>query len=253
MEWKNRNGISLIGLISFVIFLVAALWLYIRNLEFQSQIAFILAEAAISIPITLILIEWVIKRDREKQWEKVKSLTYKTILFNISYVAYKLPMEIPFYLDGSKEFRNIIEKGVLNVPDPQKEVSYAILEFAEIVRTIQNRLLKENREQLGDDKWYDNMYLYSEMILKYNQETDWLLADIRLILIPRVLQLSDDQEVNSALLDFENHIRGFVYAMIEQQKSEEDLPVADLAIADLLEAIGKLYSVLGPRINHPPL
>ncbi len=66
MEWKNKSGISLIGLIFFFIFLIIA------ELGYQSQIALILAEAAISIPITFILIEWVIKREREEQWEKVK-------------------------------------------------------------------------------------------------------------------------------------------------------------------------------------
>lgn len=248
MEWKNRSGISLICLIFFIILLIIIRIFYINSTEYQLQIILILTEAVLSVPITLILIEWVIKRDREKQWEKVRLLTFETILFNILNAAYLLPISIPFYIENeSKKFFDIILKGKPNPLDPQ--VRDEISEYAKTIRTIQNQLLKEERERLGEDKWDEKMALYSEMILKYHQEVHWLLEDVRLILIPRVLQLSDDQEVNLALLDFENYIRSFEYAIIEQLRSEKGLPVADLAIADLLAAIGTLCGILQEKYN----
>ena len=47
-------------------------------------------------------------------------LTYDTILLNIYYVAYLLPICIPFYLDDAKNFIDIINKNRYNDLYPRK-------------------------------------------------------------------------------------------------------------------------------------
>ena len=90
----------------------------------------------------------------------------------------------------------------------------------------------------------------ANLLLDYYNEINWLLDDdIRTTLIPRVLQLSDDQYLNLALLRFENFSRGFEEAM-KRQRRFDDFPIAAKIVPAFLVEAGTLYDVLQRKISE---
>lgn len=241
MEWKSRNGISLICLICFIIFLLIAIWFGNNKLESQSQIAFILAEATISIPITLILIEWVIGKDREKQWEKVKSVTYMSILEHVTIIARSASMHSHLEMKGEAlEFAQILENGFIN---PKEEVSIAIIELARISKKETKNWISFMMKEADAESRKKFSQSESQSLGFFYEDAKWRLDEMRHILIPRVLQLSDDKEVNLALLRFEKFCRRFNEFMKTQTVLNE-IPSASNAMPKFLIELGIIYDVI---------
>jgi hypothetical protein len=241
MEWENRNIISSICIVCFLIFLIIASWLNINKLEYQSNIAFIISEAIVSIPITLILIEWVIKRDREKQWEKVKSATYMSILEHVTIIARSASIHCHIKMKGEAlENAQILERGLI---EPNRKVPIAIIELSinskqglKIwLNQIRHESNKELRKELMDKEATSLSFFYEDI--------KWRLDEIITTLIPRVLQLSDDKEVNLALLRFEKFCRRFNEFM-NGQKVLKEFPMASQAMPKFLSELGIAYDVV---------
>lgn len=76
----------------------------------------------------------------------------------------------------------------------------------------------------------------------YCNEIGWVLEDMRITLIPRVLQLSDDEEANLALLRFEAFSREF----LEDKRKMWLFSDSDIfnSVIQLLDESGRLYQVL---------
>ncbi len=91
-------------------FILLSIWLYDLDYDFGWQLALAGAGSSASVWITLEIVERAIKQDRDQQWEKVKSLTYMTIINDIRYIVIEAPvdsaeswdrinlMRIPIYL-----------------------------------------------------------------------------------------------------------------------------------------------------------
>ena len=238
MKWQNKIGIGELGLIAFVIFLLIAFWFDIIEWHW-SHVFFILAEAALSVWITLVVIELAIRKDRERKWKRVKLITYTTILNNLRNIANEAA-SYAFLVVGNcddqfiKEYARILSS---EGNKPRKEVSIAIIEMAIIITTYYKNI-KEEHNNLDEKKMVKSLTDY------YHKE-HWRLDDIMVTLSPRILELSDDEEANLALLRFENANRIFEDMMELQQKSELDSdPVATYALAILLKEAGILYDIL---------
>jgi hypothetical protein len=241
MEWENRNIISLICLICFLIFLIIASSLSVNKLEYQSQIAFIISEAIVSIPITLILIEWVIKRDREKQWEKVKSVTYMSILEHITIISRSVSNYSHIEMKGEAlKNAQILERGFI---EPNKKVSIAIIELSITSKRETKIWLNQIIYEYNKDLRKELMDKEANSLSFFYEGIKWRLDEIIATLIPRVLQLSDDKEVNLALLRFEKFCRRFNEFM-ENQKVLKDIPMASQAMPKFLSELGIIYDVI---------
>lgn len=199
-----------------------------------------------SVWITLTIIERAIKTDREQQWEKVKSLTYMTILNNIRYMASQFPETYALDFETINNHMEIIN---IDVNYPRKEVSDEIIGLAkDIDRIYTNRKFTDDilvEAELSDEESVirDRERGY---LKHYFNEIGWILEDMRITLIPRVLQLSDDEEVNIALLRFEAFSREF----LEDKRTEWLFSDIFGSVIQLLDESGILYEVL--QRNMPP-
>lgn len=240
MNLKNsRVKISLICISIFIIFLIVGIYLYDIEPGYHSDVVFILAESIISIPITLILIEWVIKSDREKQWDKVKSSTYMSILEHVTIMARSASSHSHIRMQG-EELRNaqILERGFII---PKKEVAIAIIELS---RTSK----KETNNWIHQMTYGTDIQQQNELIKREAQNLDffytdikWRIDDIISTLVPRVLQLSDDNEINLSLLRFEKFCRRFNEFM---NNKSIGIPMATKAMPKFLSELGLIYDVI---------
>lgn len=198
-----------------------------------------------SVWITLTVIERAIKNDREQQWEKVKSLTYMTILNNIRYVASKFPETNALDFETMNNHMEIIN---IDVNYPRKDVSNAILGLAKEI----NGIYKSRKEFLDDilvelnDEESDIREREIGYLKSYCDEISWVLEDMRITLIPRVLQLNDDEEVNLALLRFEAFSREF----LEDRRKGWIFSNIFSSATQLLDESGRLYEILQRKM--PP-
>lgn len=96
MRWHGGSGIIAreTALVLMIVFIVLSFFICADKKDFWWQLSLTIAGMAASIWITLVVIERAIKRDREHQWEKVKSLTYMNILNGIIYIALGIAEEV---------------------------------------------------------------------------------------------------------------------------------------------------------------
>ena len=227
MEWKNKLGISAISLMVFLVFLIFAS---------GSQVGAIFAEAALSIPITLILIEWVVIKERKKQWEKIKVLTYLNILEHMSFIAW----EILFYFPDIKRTREIYWKILsTGVKEPRAEVALTMIEIAKFIKSNQENWIK--RQEMNHSKFYEeNRRNAATGLVDYDNRINFRLMDTKNTLIPRVLQLSDNEEVNLALIKFAAFCSFYEREMVDY-RVDPKFPWATPTIARLIMEAGVVY------------
>jgi hypothetical protein len=214
-------------------------WSFISDSDFRSRVSLMLCGAALSIAITLTIVDVVIKADRRQQWEKVKSLTYEEIIDDLIDLALFLPSSIGsrwMCFNYEVDISKATDKGIAA---SGKEVSDVIIKMAKAMKNevnprdlpLEKSTIKEIRTE------YD--------ILK------WHIYEMRIILIPRVLQLSEDQEVNAALLRFEKDVRIFENRLFFYELEIKKTLLDAETIIDLLEAVGNLYEIIGRKYSNP--
>jgi hypothetical protein len=250
----NREGKTDLGLgirevtyfLSYT-FMVFSYWGLIEGNNFGSQLSLTLAGAAMSVWITLTVIERVIKKDRDMQWEKVKSLTYMTILNNIRYMVSQFPETSTLDLETMMNHMDVINT---DVNYPRKDVSDEIIGFAKDISDVY-----KNRREFNEDFYFEAELSDEESearndemrsLIFYYGQISWIIEDMRITLIPRVLQLGDDEEVNLALLRFEAFSREF----LEDQRTGWSFSDIFCSAIQLLDESGRLYEVLQRKM--PP-
>jgi hypothetical protein len=229
-----------------------SVWFYISDLDFRSRVFLMLSGTALSIGVTLTLVDLVIKADRGQQWKKVKSLTYETIMGDLIILATLLPScfgSARMTFDYTIVFGEAINKGFTK---SGKEISDVIFKMA---KAMNNEVGPEDIEEGWDEvflsKWQEPLEESTIEVLRINYDLmKWSIQEMRNILIPRVLQLSDDQEVNAALLHFERDAAFFEHELMMNNLGKKDILVDAETIINLLKRIGKLYELMGRRYSR---
>lgn len=259
-----RKGAILIT----ALFVVLGLMLYNAGREFEWQLSLTAAGSAASVWITLEIVERAIKEDRDRQWEKVKSLTYMTIINDIRYIVTTVPLD-----SGDMWDRINLINGEINYPS--KFTTNIILDIAKELQTEYDQIFAKHNQMLDeldekeldrldeldrlyrlrgdklDENEFDKLYEYKKYdramhsLRGYCKSIEYLIQDMRTILIPRTLLLSTDPEVNLALTEFEAFTREF----------HEDLKTPDVfsggyePVVQLLKELAKLYDVLQSKMS----
>jgi len=239
MKCIDKLDIGKTGLVFFVLFLLIGYWfsdpiaaLFDSDELKWSHIFFIIAEAGLNVFITLYIIEYAIRKDRERKWKSVELLTYLAILSNLRSIASSIIPFATLYISDDASITDYTK--VLTSPEssPKREIGFAIIEIArEIHKSYEEKMFHNETTNC----------ITSDMLIQYYKDVQWRFEDIITALIPRVIALSDDEEVNVALLKFEHANRIFV-----------DLTNAPLdttySLVILLKEVGKLYDALLRKI-----
>jgi hypothetical protein len=243
MKLLDRFDIGQFSIIFFVLFLLIGFWFDVEELKW-SHIFFILAEAALSVCITLYVIEFAIRRSNERKWNTAKLLTYLAVISNLRAIS---SGAIPFAtsLIGSDTLADCTE--ILNGPEskPRREIMIAIIDLYKKIDNYYKIHMLRYGETFAPEVY--------EFLISYYDNILWRLEDITITLIPRVIELSDDEDVNVELLNFEHASRVFADIMRLQRDSNiVNIPFATYSLAVLLKETGILYDVLLQRMETQP-
>jgi hypothetical protein len=182
-----------------------------------------LAEATglfVGILVTLLIVDKYLERQREKQWLRVREVTYEAIVTHLRdllsnvvfYLSEDVDLLIPLARDGEQSSKVI-----------------AVIE-----------VLKSQLEFFGGDK-----PTFSEA---FYDAVKWDLDHIRDVLTPRVIQSSNDQHVIDALVEFDQASSEVHNVVVKQKKvSREDVYPS---IVKFLERVQALYSVVSENLHH---
>ena len=248
VKWLHRYYIGLAFLLISIVFYGFSLWFYISDLDFRSRVFLMLSGAALSIGITLTIVDSVIKADRVQQWRKIKYLTYFAIMRALMAFAVLLPT--CFGSDGKWTFEyetaigRAIDKGITT---SRKEVADLMLKMAKAMKNeVEPRDVEKGWGEVFLSKWQKPLEKSTiEDLERHYDYLRWCIQEMRNTLIPRVLQLSDDQEVNATLLRFELVASQFESRLIQNKLQRKEILEEEEIIINLLEESGKLYEILG--------
>ena len=201
MKWHSEIDIIKISLMLFFLFIFGSYAVNRLEWDWWPEVLLILAEAALSVVIVLNIIEVSSRRERERRWESVKLVVYSQILDKLRLIGYHVcRTTFMFRLEPHDVDRERIEKhgmycdeavSVLRSLASSISSNYEFL--FDIIDISMDRLNKNDpMEQPVQDliKCFDNI---GHEIYEY-----------KIALVPRVLALSDDVEVNLELLRFED-------------------------------------------------
>jgi hypothetical protein len=211
-----------------------------------------LSGAALSIGITLTIVDFVIKADRGQQWEKVKSLTYEAIMSNLMGIALFLPScfgSERMILDYEFIFLDAIGDGIVT---DGNVVSDTIIKMAKAMENkVEPRDIEDGWDRVFLSKW--QIPLEKSTIKELQTNYAFLkshIQEMRIILIPRVLRLSEDQEVNAALLRFEKYASLFESQLLRNGLEKKEILLDAETIISLLEVIGNLYEIMKRKYSN---
>ncbi len=196
-DWTELRKVELKELSLFIavfIIMVPLFWLSQGAQSFLFQIFTLMAEASISVFVTLVV--RIIGSD---------------------------------IINPRKEVSDTIRKVAFSIDDEMKAKKRKILERREEY---------ENKEKLSEELNEGN-----RITLKHFEKIDRTLNEIRIVLIPRALQISDNSELNRALLDFEENIRFYERVIVTNPNLASTLNMKNflLAASDAYDALEKEY------------
>jgi hypothetical protein len=242
MRWDNKLVIAKFFLILFVIFLLASF--LTRDYEWLTKFFMAMSETALSVVIIMEIVERVIQRENEKRWEKVKSMTYSEILDKLRKIALVIISSDPI---GKN--KNIIESiQLLKCENTGKHAS-SMRNIAKIAQynlksNDINKSLDYNNKSMRDIFKTPPNTAIKEVLSRIDSE----IEEYKFRLVPRVLDLSDDEEVNLALMFFEKRYVNFA----ELCNSVERENITLKGLAELLIAIADLYEVVQRKMHNEP-
>jgi len=268
MKWYKR--LDVVGsLILFFIFL--SLSFVTRENEWFPEFFMIMAEAALSVVIVLEIVEVSIRRERERQWKKVKKLIYSDILSDLGPIL---------SYAGRFVHRQNIDNG--------QNIALAIgmmcwikfgtedgnLDKAAMIKSLSNSIRNYYLSQKFKSKKKDELIELFFVLQDCFKEISEAIDEYRVGLTPRLHELSDDEEVYAALLRFENRCKRLhlMKDLLNDPRGNIRIPYADIVaiwwnpaspsdvhicvvpalsfLADYLDDIADLYELLQEKRMH---
>jgi len=137
---------------------------------------------------------------RKEQWDEIRMMTYKSILYHICNITALTSLNLaeiektePKLFQFLRNEEAIIGK---DTGSPSKDIGASIILLSQLLTLA---IQKRNKELDSGEPWridVDLMRRYYELVL-------WRLDNIRDILIPRVLMLSNNKKLCDALIRFD--------------------------------------------------
>jgi hypothetical protein len=153
----------------------------------------LLAGALVSVAGVSKVIDW----RRKEEWYTIREMTYKTIIYHISYIGLFASLA---FLDLTEEEQEKLQGYDCNiragVKNPNKDAVGALIELSDFLSTLSEKYNATS----GEGDWRNKAIQF----WYYHDLITWRLGDIRNILIPRVLVSSSNTDVCEALVSFDN-------------------------------------------------
>lgn len=213
---KNIILIS-ISLVLALIFIVIGFLFDVKDYSIN-----ILAELAglfIGIIVAILLVDRLTENQRKKRWARVRELTHRTIAHHLSNIILELFNHFPL------PDQQIVATIVKNRDKPSSQ----------IINTL-NIIIEQIKHLLQENK------ISNLSAIDYYNAIKWDVSQIRLDLIPRVMQSSEDQNLIDALVEFDDTTQDVQTAVVTQKQFTNSNILYH--IIPLLETIRNIYKYL---------
>lgn len=218
----QRFGKWLIPVSGGIIITVSGVGLYIDAQGFIENLLSEVVGIFAGIIVALLVVDRYIKHQNERQWAKVRNLTYTAIINHLCDMA--VEAIIHFLVKDHRLITPII--GGRDQPNPSTIAAMA--ELVSLLRQVQD-VDSEGRST-------------SDIAVEFYEEVEWDLDQIQDVLTPRVVQSPAEQQVIDALIEFD-HARHRLHNAIIAHKRIATHGVLPHVI-ELIERAQGLYSVI---------
>ena len=231
------------------IIMVPIQWLSQGTPSFLLQLFTLIAEASIGVFVTLTVIEKALQDDRKRQSEKVRWYTYRAIIWDICLMTVEAIWLAPIWLNPDEKQKRIDAIRIIgsDIINPRKEVSETIrkvaLKIDDEIKAKRREMLEKKEEYENKEKWKEELNEGNCITLKHFGKIDRTLNEIRNVLIPRALQISDNSELNRTLLEFEENIRFYERVIVSNPCLASTFNMKNflLAASDAYDALEEEY------------
>jgi hypothetical protein len=184
-----------------------------------------LAGNAVSILVTLVIIDWFVDYRRRRAWASVHDLTLRAIATHLGEIGAGIWRHFPDITPFNKTIENFLK--VHEVPISQETA----LAFPEMVRSMRQHPKPHERNRSASD-----------IVVAYYADLEWDFRQIQDVLTPRLVQTPSNEEVVRSLIRFDQAHRTLRHAIIghTQAKTQAAYP----PLTELIEAAGSLYAVI---------
>lgn len=211
-----------------MIFTAVVGWWFYRG-EFWVNL---LAEGAglfASIIVAITMVEYLTRKHREAQWERVKDLTLRSICTHI------VEFQTTFMLLDLHPHHDLVMKIIDGRAQASQEAAKAMFASLDPIRQYFHTRVRRDEDALMRD--IDDLY----------RRTRWDLGQIREVLMPRVMQISEDPELIEVLVDFDEAYRQWEHTRIADQQAGIGYGQVFEAAVQTFEAGAKVYQFIAQR------
>lgn len=208
MDTRNAKKLSLVSFLFLVVIYFVTRCIYGDDFsaiisENIPNVILAVAELAVSIWITLAVVEHSLKEDQNRQWKKVRKSTFSEIIHYVSSIT----MSVPFFLlpelneddrKKSEDIRETIQNKMSNYENEGKMAVEAILKLQESLKGAYANIIRngENPSRERDEAIIGHWKLaYEDIRPKFDI--------IRTVLLPRILAHSENDNLRQALINLE--------------------------------------------------
>lgn len=195
-----------------IIMVIASFYGY--SIDPQGYLGNILAEIT-SMIVTVFFVSIFVDRynefQKKKDWEKVRDITYRSILENLHCMIFRLFDIFPEFIRNKVPDEDW-EALITNMVNPLVDISKELDDIANIFNEIHYDFIKKSNGKLSKVMidFYNKNYKsplkqIPKHLSEYFKNIDHNIDQLRNVLIPRVITISYDKEIIDALIQFDEY------------------------------------------------
>ncbi len=202
---------------------------FLGKVDFWTNILAELVGLILGILATLTIVEYLLKKHREKEWDKIKQITLKQIATHIAdmYTNFE-------FLDLCRA-GDLFSRVINGRNKPLLDAYKAMTKIPEEINKTVALRIKENEEALIED--IESLY----------KDSKWDISQILEVLLPRVMEISEDKELISEILKLDEYYRAWENARIANRKAGIGYDTILNRALDTFKAAAEVYRKICKR------
>ena len=218
--WRDSTGRLILILFSITLLIMFVLGSIFDQENFFSGMLTEIAGLILSVLVGIFVVDWYVEFRKMKEWVKFKKQTLISLSSHICVICGGLKLH--FY-DLDDSVVGPIFEGQVSPP-------------TDIVKSSIDRLLEELKKVPNP---YSNGESIHDISVEYYEEFSWDLNQILSVLLPRIMQSSNYQELINRLIDFDGKSRMLHHSIFMHQLANTQFVFQD--IENLITSAASVY------------
>jgi len=183
-----------------------------------------LAGAVLGVFLALLVVERFVRHQRKSQWQTVRELTYRAIAGHLCDVAMNMWTH---FAVAMTDYGNLHSIGA-GRNRPSIETAKAMASLLKRLEKVPSKVYKDRSR--------------SDVAVEYYEAVKWDIEQIRNVLVPRLIESAEEQDLINALVEFDDAALDLHNAIIAHRAVVTHEAFPD--VLNLLDKAGAAYAVL---------